>query len=142
VAEADNDCRPLVRVPPRQTGKTSSRFQPSSIPPDPSSLALAALPDDAVLAFNIRAFSPDGDYATRSHRRRVPQERKKAVRHLHLVSISSAVREPTWSNWIILLAPDSFLKAIIGDERIRIVGDAWQHAIGDVMAGPACCATG
>jgi hypothetical protein len=77
VARADNDCRPLVRVPPRQNGKTSSRLEPSSAPPDPSSLALAALPDHAVLAFNIRAFSPDGDCATPSHRRRVPHERKK-----------------------------------------------------------------
>jgi hypothetical protein len=79
VAEADNDCRPLVRVPPRQNGKTSSRLEPSSIPPDPSSLAVAALPDDAVLTFNIRAFSPHSDRATRSHRCRVPQEQKKQV---------------------------------------------------------------
>ena len=33
-------------------------------------------------------------------------------------------------------------KAIMGDERIRILGDAWQHAIGNVIAGPACCPTG
>jgi hypothetical protein len=79
VAEADYDCRPLVCVPPRQNRKNFSRLQPSYIPPEPSSLALAALPDDAVLAFNVRAFSPDDECATRSHRRRVPHERKKAV---------------------------------------------------------------
>jgi hypothetical protein len=44
--------------------------------PDPSSLALAALPDDAVLAFNVRAFSADHDCATRSHRRRVRRAKK------------------------------------------------------------------
>jgi hypothetical protein len=55
VAAADCDCRPLMCVPPRQDRKNSSRFQPSSIPPDPSSLALPALPADVVPAFNVRA---------------------------------------------------------------------------------------
>jgi len=46
------------------------------------------LPDDAVPAFNIRAFSLDSDRATRSHRCRVPKEQKKQVQQaLHLVSI-------------------------------------------------------
>src|SRR5262249_23294672 len=69
--------RPAASAP-----KNPSRFQPSYIPPDPSNLALAALPDDAVLAFNIRVFSPDSDRATRSHRCRVPQERKKQVQQV------------------------------------------------------------
>jgi hypothetical protein len=30
----------------------------------------------------------------------------------------------------------------MGDERIRTLGDAWQHAIGNVIAGPACYPTG
>jgi hypothetical protein len=77
VARADCDCPSVVYVPPHQNRENSSRLEPSSVPPDPSSLALAALPDHAVLAFNIRAFSPDGDCATPSHRRRVPHERKK-----------------------------------------------------------------
>jgi hypothetical protein len=37
------------------------------------------------------------------------------------------------------MAPEPFSKAIMGDERIRTLGDAWQHAIGNVIAGPACC---
>jgi hypothetical protein len=40
------------------------------------------------------------------------------------------------------LAPESFSKAIMGDERIRAPGNAWQHAIGNVIAGPAYCPTG
>jgi hypothetical protein len=28
------------------------------------------------------------------------------------------------------------------DERIRTLGDAWQHAIGNVIAEPAYCPTG
>ena len=71
---------PLVCVPPRQNRKQIRFFAASAIlhsSPDPSSLALAALSDDAVLTLNVRAFSSDGDCATRSHRRRVPHERKK-----------------------------------------------------------------
>jgi hypothetical protein len=30
----------------------------------------------------------------------------------------------------------------MGDERIRTLGDAWQHAIGNVTAGLAWCPTG
>jgi hypothetical protein len=41
-----------------------------------------------------------------------------------------------------LVGARSFPNAIVSDERIRTVGDAWQHAIANVMAGPACCATG
>jgi hypothetical protein len=80
VAEADYDCRPPGVRPTASEPKTNRFFAASAIlhsSPDPSSLALAALPDDAVLAFNARAFSPDGNCATRSHRRRVPHERKK-----------------------------------------------------------------
>jgi hypothetical protein len=85
-----------VRVPQVRT-ETNRFFAASAIlhsSPDPSSLALAALPDDAVPAFNVRAFSPDGDCATRSHRRQVPHERKKMQcskpSRLHLVSICTS----------------------------------------------------
>jgi hypothetical protein len=74
MAEADCDCRPPGARP--TAFASFSLLHPS---PDPSSLALAALPDDAVPAFNVRAFSPDGDCATRSHRHRVPYKRKNAV---------------------------------------------------------------
>jgi hypothetical protein len=40
------------------------------------------------------------------------------------------------------MAPEPFPNAIMGDERIRTLGDAWQHAIGNVIAAPACCPTG
>jgi hypothetical protein len=40
------------------------------------------------------------------------------------------------------LAPEPFPKAVMGDERIRTGGDAWQYAIGNMIAGPACCAPG
>jgi hypothetical protein len=54
----------------------------------PPSLALTALPDDAVLAFNVRAFSPDGNCAIRSHRRRgYALAEKYSAASLHLVSI-------------------------------------------------------
>jgi hypothetical protein len=94
VAEADYDCRP-PGVRPTASEPKANRFSAASAilhsSPDPSSLALAALPDDAVLAFNVRAFSPDGDCATRSHRRRVPHERKKcSAASLHLVSICTS----------------------------------------------------
>jgi hypothetical protein len=29
------------------------------------------------------------------------------------------------------MAPEPFLKAMMGDERIGTLGDAWQHAIGN-----------
>jgi hypothetical protein len=51
-------------------------------------------------------------------------------------------RELRWSNRIIWLAPESFSKAIMYDDRIRSLGDIWQRAIGNVIAGPACCPTG
>ena len=82
MAEADWDCRPPGARPTASEPKPNRFFASFSLlhpSPDPSSLALAALPDDAVLAFNVRAFSPDGDCATRSHRRRVPYKRKNAV---------------------------------------------------------------
>jgi ubiquinone/menaquinone biosynthesis C-methylase UbiE len=34
------------------------------------------------------------------------------------------------------MAPEPFAKAMMGDERIRTLGDAWQHAIGNVIAAP------
>lgn len=80
MADADYDCRPPGVRPTASEPKTNRFFAASAIlhsSPDPSSLALAALPDDAVLAFIVRAFSPDGDRSTRSHWRRVPHERKK-----------------------------------------------------------------
>jgi hypothetical protein len=40
------------------------------------------------------------------------------------------------------MAPEPFPKAIMGDERIRTLGDAWQHAVGNVNAAPACCPDG
>jgi hypothetical protein len=58
------------------------------------------------------------------------------------MSICTAARELTRSNWIIGLVLEPFPKAIMGNERIRTPGDAWQHAIGNVIAGPACCPTG
>jgi hypothetical protein len=61
---------------------------------------------------------------------------------LHLVSICTSAWELMWSNWIIWTAPEPFPKAIKGDERIRTLGDAWQHAIGNVNAAPACCPDG
>jgi hypothetical protein len=77
VADADYDCRPPRMRPtasePKANSAASAILHSS---PYPSSLALAALPDEAVLAFNVRAFSPHGDCATRSHRRRAPHERK------------------------------------------------------------------
>ena len=46
--------------------ESSKRFCASAILffSGPSSLALAALPDDAALAFNVRAFGPDGTLQT------------------------------------------------------------------------------
>src|SRR5262245_30413287 len=44
-----------------------------------------------------------------------------------------AARELTWSNWIIWMAPEPS-GAIMDDERIRTVDDAWQHAIGKLIA--------
>jgi hypothetical protein len=38
--------------------------------------------------------------------------------------------------------PEPFPKAIMDDGRIRTHGDAWQHAIGNVNAAPACCPDG
>jgi hypothetical protein len=76
VAEADYDCRPPGVRPTASELKTNRFFAASAIlhsSPNPSSLALAALPDGAVLASNVRPFSPDGDCTTRSHRRRVPR---------------------------------------------------------------------
>jgi hypothetical protein len=52
---------PLVWVPPRQNRKPKLDSAVSAIlhsSPDPSSLALAALPADAVPAFNVRAIRP------------------------------------------------------------------------------------
>jgi uncharacterized membrane protein len=40
------------------------------------------------------------------------------------------------------LAAIAGLIDFMGDERIRTLGDAWQHAIGNVIARPACCPTG
>jgi hypothetical protein len=34
------------------------------------------------------------------------------------------------------MAPEPFLKAMMGVERIRTLGNAWQHAIGNVIAAP------
>jgi hypothetical protein len=47
------------------------------------------------------------------------------------VSICTSRSELTWINWVIWMAPEPFLKAMMGDERIRTLGDAWQHAIGN-----------
>src|SRR5262249_12746054 len=97
------------------------------------------LPDDVALAFNVRAFSPDGDCATRSHRRRVRTSEKNAVPQAFTwCRFAPGLGNLTWSNWIIWLAPESFPTAIMYDERIGTVG-RWQHAIGNVIAGPACC---
>jgi hypothetical protein len=41
-----------------------------------------------------------------------------------------------------LIGARVFPRAIMGDERIRTLGDAWQHAIGNVIAGPAYCPAG
>jgi hypothetical protein len=77
---------------------------------------------------------------------------KSSAANLHVVSICTAARELTcsnwitreltWSNWIVWLTPEPFPKAIMGDGRSRTLGDAWQHAIGNVIAGPAWCPTG
>jgi hypothetical protein len=48
------------------------------------------LPDDAVLAFDVRAFSRMADCATRSHRRRFAHERKKAVQQAFAASICTS----------------------------------------------------
>jgi hypothetical protein len=146
VAEADYDCRPPGVRPTASEPKQISFFAASAILlllRTPQAQRLQP-PDDAVLAFKVRAFSPDGDCATRSHRRRVPHERKKrAVRQIFTkCRFAPAAPELTWSNWIIWLTPEPFPKAVMGDERIRTLGDAWQHAIGNVIAGPACCPTG
>jgi hypothetical protein len=78
--------------------------------------------------------------------------KKSSAANLHVVSICTAARkltwsnwitrELTWSNWIVWLRPEPFPKAVMGDERIRTLGDAWQHAIGNVTAGLAWCPTG
>jgi hypothetical protein len=106
-------------------------------------LALAALPDDALLAFNIRAFSPDNDCATRLHRRRVPHERKKSsAASLHLVSICIS-RLGTYVEQLDYLVGAGFVsEGHHGDERICTVGDSWERAIRDVIAGPTYCLTG
>jgi hypothetical protein len=39
------------------------------------------------------------------------------------------------------LASEPFPTAIMGDERIRTLGDACQQAIGNMIAAPARCPT-
>jgi hypothetical protein len=122
VAEADYDCRPpgvdrphgfacslgspAARLRPTASEpKTNRFFAPSAImhsSPDPSSLALAALPDDAVLAFNVRAFSADHDCATPIAPAPGPPSEKNAVQQAFTYRrYAPGARELTWSNWII-----------------------------------------
>jgi len=103
VAEADYDCRPPDVRPTASEPKTNRFFAARAIlhsSPDPSSLAPAALPDDAVLAFNVRAFCPDGD--------RVPHERKKCSKPSLGVDLHQPLGNLRGSNWIIWLAPEPF----------------------------------
>jgi len=79
VADADYDCRPPCVRPTVSEPKANSFFaaRPSYILLRTPQAWRLQPSDDAMLAFNVRAFSPDGNCATRSHRRRVPHERKK-----------------------------------------------------------------
>jgi hypothetical protein len=104
------------------------------------------LPADAVLAFNVRVFGPDGDCATdrigagfrKSERRAVQQASHRVDLHQRSGTYVGAIglfgwrqsrlRKPSW--------------VMMGDERIRTLGGAWQHAIGNVIAGPARYPTG
>jgi hypothetical protein len=81
---------------------------------------------------------PGWRLCNRSHRRRVPYEQKKQCSKFNSVDLHQPLGNLRWSNWIIWLAPEPFPKAIMRDERIRTLGDSWQHAIGNVIAGPAC----
>src|SRR5438045_1103810 len=74
--DADYDRRPLVCVPLRQN-RSHKKF--CSVLSGPSSLALAALPDDAVLAFNSAHSGRRATLQTHSHRRAGPHERQNAA---------------------------------------------------------------
>ncbi len=100
----------------------------------PPSLALAALPDDAVLVFNVRAFSPYGDCATRSHRRRVPRERKKAVQQTFSADLQP-VGNLRGAIGLINWRQSRFSEAITADELICTRGDVWRPATGKCERG-------
>lgn len=87
MAEAAYDCRPPPCAFHRARTEINRFFAAS---PTASGLALAALPYDPVVAFNVRAFSPDGDCITRSHRRRVRISEKCSAAGLHSVSICTS----------------------------------------------------
>jgi hypothetical protein len=53
------------------------------------------------------------------HERKKMQYRKPSLG----VDLHQALGNLTWSYWIIWLAPESFPKAIMCDERIRTLGD-------------------
>jgi hypothetical protein len=61
---------------------------------------------------------------------------------LHLVSICTR-RSGTYVEQLdYLVDARAVSKGIMGDKRIHTLGHAWQHAIGNVIAGLAFCPTG
>ena len=146
---------PLVCVPPRQNRNKldSSRLQPSYILPRPPQAwrlqpcqTMRCWHSTSAHSARMATVQPDRIGAGS------PTSEKSSAANLHVVSICTAARkltwsnwitrELTWSNWIVWLRPEPFPKAVMGDERIRTLGDAWQRAIGNVIAGPAWCPTG
>ncbi|HZN30420.1 MAG TPA: hypothetical protein VFB88_13765 [Xanthobacteraceae bacterium] len=144
MADADYDCRPPCVRPTVSEPKANSFFaaRPSYILLRTPQAWRLQPSDDAVLAFTVRAFSRMATVQPDRIGAGSRTSEKSSAANLHVVSICTAARELTWSNWIIWLTPEPFPKAIMGDERIRTLGDAWQHAIGNVTAGPAWCLTG
>jgi hypothetical protein len=71
---------------------------------------------------------------------------KNAVQQAFTPSLSVDLHQPLGNlcGAIVLFGwpPEPFPKAIMDDGRIRTHGDAWQHAIGNVNAVPACCPDG
>jgi hypothetical protein len=66
----------------------------------------AIRPKAAALAFNVRAFSPDGDVQPDRLGPGFRTRKKCSAASLHWVSICTTARELTWNNWIIWMAPE------------------------------------
>src|SRR6516165_4896111 len=58
------------------------------------------------------------------------------VASLHLLSICTSRSETYVKQLGYLDGNRAVPKAIMGDERIRTLGDPWHHAIGNVIAAP------
>jgi hypothetical protein len=87
-----------------------------------------------VRAFNVRAFSPDGDCATRSHRRRFRTIAKSGAASLHLsVDLHQPLGNLRGALGLFGWRQSRFRGPIMGDGSTRPAM---------VIAGPARCSTG